>query len=954
MAHAIVHRSCTKLRSAIRDEAIMRRKFTGDLEEILTALEEIQPDLEEAERQSWWRAAVRNWLMQVRKASYDIWDMVDELQQETSSAAGKMTRMRRRLSVVPKKKNSTMAIKLKDLKLKLKTLQEESLGFDFRRLDASVPDRLDERDTAPQIDEAKVFGRDGDKERIMLVLSESDFSEGPIILPIDGLEGMGKTTLAAMVFNDTRFEGYSRVWIHVSQEFDLHKIGKSIISQVSEEQINHDSNEMRYITERLHELLSSRKVLIVLHDLWHEDSRELQSLKRMLSAADKGSQVIVIVTVRDERIASEVCTIQPYRLRPLSDDMCWAIIKQTSCFADRSQSDIEKLEQIGWRIAGKCEGLPSAAKEIGRMLKLQDGRRWEEMSRLQSQLFAADESFYFDSTSMDSLDSTSPVELLDSTLRVEPLDSTSTVEFLEPLLAEPSEALPMSFREFFSNHHIYINMPPYLRLCCAYCAIFSEDAIFSVGQKIVKDDLIHQWIALDLIEPSDRFSARQLGEQYFKTLLRMSLLGTEKRNLTGEMYDKGEDMFTLKYALNDFLSYIIGDELIVLDGSGETSRQKEHCRYAVIGSYYPSRLPLTLPAQLRALDVCSDMNLHDVSFAFNSFLRVLELKQCSIQKLPDSLYKLRQLRYLNLSGCSRLVTLLETFGDLINLVHMDLSSCSGLVKLPQSLGNLIKLVHMDISGCSRLVELPRSFGKLINLEHINFSGCRALTNLAESLGDLINLSHVNLSGCSQLENLLELFENLKNLVYLDLSFWSCLKGILVLGGLTNLQYLNLSHPCCYVAEHSYHLEELPAALGKLTELQYLNLSMFLNPIFYYKSEYQGREYIKSCISGLYNLKHLDLSHNIFLSEIPESIGDLSKLHTLDLSGCARLKIEAKWLDENKPLKLYSGGVARGLKFTSLWLAPMMELIEAAVFSRKRKKEVATLLSWVMLIANNSR
>jgi Leucine-rich repeat (LRR) protein len=55
------------------------------------------------------------------------------------------------------------------------------------------------------------------------------------------------------------------------------------------------------------------------------------------------------------------------------------------------------------------------------------------------------------------------------------------------------------------------------------------------------------------------------------------------------------------------------------------------------------------------------------------------------------------------------------------------------------------------------------------------------------------------------------------------------------------------------------------------------------------SEEDSLQYIKSCVNGLSSLEHLDLSHNTFLFDLPESLGDHNRLHTLDLSGCIRLK-----------------------------------------------------------------
>jgi Leucine-rich repeat (LRR) protein len=330
----------------------------------------------------------------------------------------------------------------------------------------------------------------------------------------------------------------------------------------------------------------------------------------------------------------------------------------------------------------------------------------------------------------------------------------------------------------------------------------------------------------------------------------------------------------------------IGKEFTLMDGSDasydrhEYYNRNEYCRYALVTNFDgPLKLSTRLPIQLRALHCvgCKKMELNDDSFSFARGLRVLSLSESSMKKLPESVCQLRHLGYLNLSGCSGLAILPESLGDLINLLHMNLSGCSGLVKLPQSFGNLINLLYLDFSGCSGLVKLPQSFGNLIKLLHIDLSGCYELAELGES------------------------FENLKNLVYLDLSFWSCFEEIPVIGGFTSLQHLNLSHPNCYVGENLLDLEYY---LSKLTNLRHLNLSMCLNPILYYMSEDSSLEYIEYCISGLSSLEHLDLSQNIFLRDLPESLGNhLSKLHTLDVSGCVRLKRVHRWMCELDCLKL---------------------------------------------------
>jgi len=82
------------------------------------------------------------------------------------------------------------------------------------------------------------------------------------------------------------------------------------------------------------ELLSGKKILIVLDDLWEEDQFHLQELKDMLYHAD--SNIIILVTTCSERVAGRICTnLQPCKILPLTNDMCWDIIKQRSAFEAR-------------------------------------------------------------------------------------------------------------------------------------------------------------------------------------------------------------------------------------------------------------------------------------------------------------------------------------------------------------------------------------------------------------------------------------------------------------------------------------------------------------------------------------------------------------------------------------------------------------------------------------------
>jgi hypothetical protein len=67
----------------------------------------------------------------------------------------------------------------------------------------------------------------------IVTLLKSDEEQETLVIPIFGFGGIGKTTLARLIFNDDRMLDFDmRVWVYVSPHFDLEMIGKSIISQI--------------------------------------------------------------------------------------------------------------------------------------------------------------------------------------------------------------------------------------------------------------------------------------------------------------------------------------------------------------------------------------------------------------------------------------------------------------------------------------------------------------------------------------------------------------------------------------------------------------------------------------------------------------------------------------------------------------------------------------------------
>ncbi|KAM0860322.1 hypothetical protein ACQ4PT_046633 [Festuca glaucescens] len=879
LAAAILKVVGGQIGSAIGGQITLQKNFDEDLKKMKMSLESVDAVLEDAERRSITDKSTRLWLKRLKDVLYVISDMIDEFEANTQAITQPSARKRSFkkylaimipcLTIGPKIK---MANRMEKMREDLEVITDQHKMFKLTQgSNANEPKVTDIRETS-SIMETQIVGRTDDKDEILASLLES-MTEDITILPIYGIGGLGKTTLAKMVYNSSQFKEYSQVWVYVSQTFDLKNIGNSIITQLSEKEKESEYTEIQMIHKSLQKLLAGKKILIVLDDLWEGEDFHLESLTDMLKVG-KDSNVVVIVTTRDEGIARKISTIRPYKIKALTDDMCWSIIKQKSAFESRGGK--EHAEMTGKAIAMKCGGVALAAKSIGHTLQYIKFSEWES--------------------------------LRDSNIwTVSSLKYTSSIQVIASLKLS------------------YSIMPSYLKLCFAYCAIFPK------GHKIVKDELIYQWVSLG-------FSTWQLGERCINQLLGLSFLEHSNSQSNIELYDEDITLLTMHDLVHDLTRTAMDNEILVVSKGDNAQGSCYH--YALLDDC--SKPLVSELSKIRALRFMkSDKStVHDAAFSSANSLRVLDLSECIVHKFPDYIGVLKQLRYLNtpgvqhttipdsitklskliyldIHGSPTIVELPESIGDIEGLMYLNLSGCSGLAKLPESFRRLQKLVHLDLSNCSsvggisvllgnltqlqylnlshcqKIGEMPEALGVLSKLEYLNLSfssyleSCQeaevlgalnkleylnlsskhcSLLKLPEALGTFIQLKYLSLSGCKRMSELPRSFRSLKNLVHLDLSDCCSVGGLdEALVGLSNLQHLNLQ---------GTNIMLLPE---DVTKLRYLNVSRLIT--------YTLDSLMNNICSNLSNLEHLDLSHNHAILGIPESICNLRKLHTLNLSEC---------------------------------------------------------------------
>lgn len=345
---------------------------------------------------------------------------------------------------------------------------------------------------------------------------------------------------------------------------------------------------------------------------------------------------------------------------------------------------------------------------------------------------------------------------------------------------------------------------------------------------------------------------------------------------------------TMNDLVHDLARYVLGERLAVVDGRNKATCSNNanngssaYCALIRNWEALLANLSGILPAGVLALrfECCSKTELRDSVFSSTKYLRLLDLSGCSVQKLPDSVGLLEELRYLKAPGIQNRVFPLSIINGLSN-----------------------SLRYLSLRGSCQLMDLTKAFGSIKYLVHLDLSGCSGLRSLPESFGALGFLQHLDLSGCSRLKSLPSLGRVRSNLRHLDLSKCSCLGGIVeFLGRCENLRFLNISHRCWYSVEDWFHLNGLDDVLLNLTELRFLGLSWCLNPFCYTMSLEESSRLVGRII-GLVNLEHLDLSNNKFLLELPETINRLKGLRILDLSGCFRLRSLPESIGDLKELR----------------------------------------------------
>jgi NB-ARC domain/Rx N-terminal domain len=456
-----------KMQLGLKDDLKQLEKASPKIEAVLIAVDqglikEKNPPLE-------------NWLWQLRDAVDQADDVMDEIKynlfkENVEARKNKVSKAFSYIETVSKRAVNKDAF-LERLKAAVKEINVVAAGVgEFynivqgleKKQKKMVDSIIDSRKTSSVLNPATiVFGREKEKGDIIKKLLNPECKvEGTnfVILPIIGDGGIGKTSLAQLVYNDPKVEMHFelRMWICVSNNFNVFRLTKKLYESAFDERGNFD--ELDTFQRKLKEKLMSKRFLVVFDDVW-DDANILgwEKLVAPLQSGKSGSMILLTTRMKEVPVLTGSNVMDPFYLKGLNETNMRDLL-QRCAFGREDPSKHKQLVEIGRKIVKNLKGCPLAAKTVGRIL----GSRLDEThwtSILQSELWSLEQG--------------------------------------------PSEIMP-------ALRLTYQYLPSHLKPCFSFCSIFPQDHIF------IKDDLIYMWMALGLLNgerPED------VGSEYFEEML---------------------------------------------------------------------------------------------------------------------------------------------------------------------------------------------------------------------------------------------------------------------------------------------------------------------------------------------------------------------------------------------------------------------------------------------------
>ncbi|KAL3728149.1 hypothetical protein ACJRO7_032840 [Eucalyptus globulus] len=708
-------------------------------------------------------------------------------------------------------------------------------------------------------------------------LLDVDSNDHVRFVVIHGTGGIGKSTLASIIFNRFRSKFNCSSFLEDVQSHDPLEMQKKLLAETQGVNFAQEIYDTNTGIDRIKKGLRKKKVLIVVDNV--DDKKQLEKLAGSCDWFGCGSRIIVTLrhlgTIHNEDYQTQPSNYMHYSVKEMPSNQA---IQLFSKYAFRSDTRPNDWYEFSKKVVSSVGRLPLTLQVVGSSFAIAVKSEWGD--------------------TLEDLKQAPHEDVRDTLMiSINKLDKIGKAIFLDIAcfcIKEDKTYAEYMWHTSGNSPRRTINLLLHMSLIKIDKGnrFWMHDEVRDLGRYIVmeenfKDPGERRWVridenTIDILRSKNKKGAVQalslcishdITPDEIACLPELWFLGGKGLTFVGDFENCLRSLRWLSWlccSLDFSATNLYLENLVVLN----LSRSKITDDW---GGWRQIQA-----AKLKILDLteCHELTKTPDFSKFGKLDKLILTKCRKLSTIDSSIGKLELLDTLDIRGCSSLQRLPEEIGSLENLLKIimpydkrvinlerqrDLNSYSnvrplGIKQLPHSIGRL-NLTHLDLSFCENLRELPDSIGELKSLValHLGFTG---IYSLPSSIGRLKNLKYLFLFRCKDLLELPHSLGELESLVKLNSSYL----GISVLPDSIG-RLVCLTHLCFHSCKN---LCKLPDSIGELESLIKLDL------------KYSGISVIPNSIGRLKNLKYLLLSGCCELQELPNSIGDLESLLDLDV------------------------------------------------------------------------
>ncbi|KAG6672655.1 hypothetical protein I3842_16G069900, partial [Carya illinoinensis] len=544
-----------------------------------------------------------------------------------------------------------------------------------------------------------------------------------LMIGIYGIGGIGKTTVAKVVFNSIGQQFEARCFLAnireiSSREDGLVKLQEKLLYELLGNFGNFNIGNIGG-TNVIKQRLCSKRVLLILDDV--NETHQLKELAGNKNWFGPGSRIVI--TTRDQHLLTYHQVDSTYEVQGLDDNQA---IQLFSWHAFKRDKPVESYVKLTKCIIGYAKGLPLALTVLGSDLAGRHIQEWK--SALEKYERSPHKDIY---------------QILK--ISYDGLDDNEKDIFLDIAC-------------FFKGKFVGYVMK---RLDSCRCsssigiARLKDKCLIDIRNECVEMHDLLQEMGKEIVRQESPKEAGERTRLWFHEDVRHVLeenTGTNKIEAILLDFPKGDDMICMH---------------------SKAFMKMRNLRLFINENAQFSAGPNYLSNEMRVLD----WPQYPSSFLPSSFrgnnLVQFKMRDSLIKELGG--LKFKNLTDMDLSDC-QFLTKIPDLSSSPNLENLDLGYCKNLVEVHHSIGFLDKLWRLSVNGCCKLRILPRRF-KLRSLRLFYFNGCASLEDFPEiecemeflhtldfsstsikelpsSIGNLTKLQELYAAGCiDQLQSL---------------------------------------------------------------------------------------------------------------------------------------------------------------------------------------------------------